>query len=102
MKKIILSLLLVLSLTACDNKKETTPNEKTVIKIVALYPMSGDAAIYGDASRKVAEAFLSEWKTNNPNAKYEYNVHFEDVQLSTHKAVLAMQRIVAKMILMQY
>ncbi|MCL1892312.1 MAG: ABC transporter substrate-binding protein [Alphaproteobacteria bacterium] len=89
----VIAIVAAIALAFSPRRAPMPASDKPVVKIAALYPMSGDAAIYGDASRKVIEAFLSEWESNNPNARYKYEVHFEDVQLSTQKAVTAMQRI---------
>jgi ABC-type branched-subunit amino acid transport system substrate-binding protein len=66
---------------------------RPVVRIVMLYPMTGDMAAFGDANRRVVNAFLPEWKSENPDAKYRYEIIWEDVQFSTAKAVTAMHRI---------
>ena len=53
MKKWLLSLCMVLALTACDNKKEETQaNAKPVIKIGAILPLSGDLAVWGNSEKQ--------------------------------------------------
>ena len=71
-------------------------DDKPVVRIAALYPMTGDAALFGEASRKVVESFMKEWEANNPDARYRYEVRFEDVQMSTQKAITAVQRMAAR------
>ena len=58
MKKWLLSLCMVLALVACDDKKETAQTDaRHVVKIGVLYPMSGDAAAFGDSAKKAADLF---------------------------------------------
>ena len=59
MKKVLLGLLLVLGLTACGEKAETPKeNTKPVVKIGVLYPMSGNAAFFGDGAKKATALFI--------------------------------------------
>ena len=54
MKKWLLSLCMVLALTACkDEKKETTTtNTKPIVKIGAILPLSGDLAVWGNSEKQ--------------------------------------------------
>ena len=55
MKKWLLSLCMALSLSACDNKKadETVQAEdKPIIKIGAILPLSGDLAVWGNSEKQ--------------------------------------------------
>jgi branched-chain amino acid transport system substrate-binding protein len=95
-KKILLALLIIVGLGLVFwPKQKVEQSDKPVVKIVALYPMSGDAAIYGSTARKVADMFLSDFEAKNPKAKYKYEILFEDVQLSSAKAVTAMNKAVS-------
>ena len=91
-----MSLCVVLALMACkDDKKEATQaDNKPTIKFAALYPLSGDGAQYGKTAQNVYQMFMEDFYKNNPNAKYDYEVIFEDVQWSAAKAATAMQKVV--------
>ncbi len=54
MKKLLLSLCMVLALIACkDEKKETTQADtRPVIKIGAILPLSGDLAVWGNSEKQ--------------------------------------------------
>ncbi|MCL2737629.1 MAG: ABC transporter substrate-binding protein [Alphaproteobacteria bacterium] len=65
---------------------------RPVVRVVMLYPMTGDMAAFGDVNRRVIDAFMPEWKAQNPDAKYRYEIIWEDVQFSTARAVTIMHR----------
>ena len=93
MKKFLLSLCMVLALTACDNKKETAQaDSKPVIKIGAMYPLSGDGAAFGDAAQKDAEMFFAEF--NKKSHKFDYKVIFEDNQYVLSKQAILTQKLI--------
>lgn len=101
MKKVLISLVVVgIAIGGWfyfNDKKdiETNTDVKPVVKIVALYPMSGNAAIYGETARKVAAKFMADWEVQNPNSKYKYEIVYEDIQLDPKKAVSAANRHVS-------
>lgn len=76
MKKILLTLCMVLSLTACDEKKATKQSmSKPVIKIGAILPLSGDLAVWGNSEKQ--GLFLAQ--ENLPyNTKFQYKFIIED------------------------
>ncbi len=81
MKKWLLSLCMVLALTACDNKKEETQaNAKPVIKIGASFPLSGNMASIGNAAHKALAASIND-ANKNPNNKYHYELLVENDQM---------------------
>ena len=93
MKKFLLSLCIVLALAACDEKKETAQaNSKPVIKIGAMYPLSGDGAAFGDAAKKDAEMFFAEF--NKKPHKFEYKIIFEDNQYNLAKQATLAQKLI--------
>ncbi len=94
MKKLLLSLCVILALTACDNnkKEETQANGKTVIKIGAMYPMSGDGAAFGAAAQKASEMFFEEF--NKKPHKFDYKVIFEDNQYVLSKQATLTQKLI--------
>ena len=91
MKKLILILGCVLALAACDNKKEET-QEKPVIKIGALYPMSGDGAVFGEAAKNAVKIFFEEF--NRKPHKFDYQVVFEDNQYTLAKQATLTQKLI--------
>ncbi len=98
MKKLIIAVLIIVAIGAIlllSNKPSNAPiGDKPTVKIAALFPMTGDAGVYGQISQKVSKMFLDEFNKNNPKAKYNYEVIFEDVQLSSAKAVSALKKVV--------
>lgn len=81
MRYIILSLLFVLSLTACDNKQEQPlKNEKTTIKIGASFPLTGNMAGIGNAGYKALQASINDANKNSKN-KFNYELIVENDQM---------------------
>lgn len=80
MKKIILGLLLLLSLNACDNKQENTPGEKAIIKIGASFPLTGNMAGVGNAGYKALQASIND-ANKNPDNKFNYELIVENDQM---------------------
>lgn len=79
MRKYLLSLLLVLSLTACGDKaQEISTNGKPTIKIGGIFPLSGSQASMGEAARAGMLQALAE--INQDNLHYKYELVFEDNQ----------------------
>lgn len=91
MKKFLCILCALFAIAGCDSKQ----SDKPVVTIAFLYPMSGDGAIFGDTAKKISDWYLSEFEKNNPNAKYKYDVIFEDVQWSASKTATAAQKVIA-------
>ncbi len=92
MKKLILILCCILAFSACDNKKEQNSNEKLVIKIGALYPMSGDGAVFGEAAKNAVDIFFEEF--NQKPHKFEYQIVFEDNQNVLSKQATLAQKFI--------
>lgn len=85
MKKILLSVCMVLSLTACDEKKETAnADTKPVIKIGATLPLTGDLAYAGQNMKAAMELSLKDLQKTN--LKYDYKLVFEDDGYELKKA----------------
>lgn len=91
MKKWLLSLCMVLALVACKEDKKAEDSGKPIIKIGVLYPMSGDGAFFGDSAKKAADLFFKEFDTTN--AKYQYQLVWEDSQSSPAKAAMAARKL---------
>ena len=94
MKKLLLSLCMILALGACkdENKKEADVNTKPVVKIGVSLPLTGDAANVGNAVKASIGMALDEWKQKN--TKFDYQVVFEDDALQTAKAAMVANKFV--------
>ena len=76
MKKILLSLCMLLALVACNNKKEAEKvNTKPVIKIGASLPLSGDMAETGNNLKAAMSLALADEKAKQ-NLKYNYSIAY--------------------------
>ena len=91
MKKILCVLCALFAITGCDREQSNKP----VVKIAFLYPMSGDGAIFGATAKKISDWYISEFEKNNPNAKYKYEVIFEDAQWSASKTATLANKVIA-------
>ncbi|MBP5399038.1 MAG: ABC transporter substrate-binding protein [Alphaproteobacteria bacterium] len=78
MKKFLLSLCMVLALTACkdENKTNEQANVKPTIKIGAIFPLSGPQASMGEAAKAGMLKALKE--KNMSDLHYNYELVFED------------------------
>ena len=95
MKKWLLSLCMILSLAACDNKKEETQaNAKPVIKIGAILPLTGSQADMGEAAKAGMYKAIDE--KDKSSLHYDYQFVFEDNQ-----AKLASMPAIANKMIMQ-
>lgn len=80
MKKLLLSLCMVLALVACkeEKKQEASADNKPVIKIGAVLPLTGDNSTVGAAVRAGVQAAIDDKAKDN--LKYRYIAVFEDNQ----------------------
>ena len=93
MRKWLLSLFVILALTACkDEKKEASNDTRPVIKIGVIAPLSGDAAIYGEAAMKASDIFFEEFNKND--SKFKYQIIFEDGQHKLSKQAVLAQKLI--------
>ena len=94
MKKWLLSLCMVLALIACKEEKKTeaTANAKPVVKIGAMYPMSGDGAAFGQAAKNASDMYFEEF--NKKPHKFDYQVIFEDNQYVLAKQATLTQKLI--------
>ena len=94
MKKLILTLCLALSLTACGDKASDTSKEenKQIIKIGATLPLSGNEAHMGAAAQHALQMVLEKWQ--NKDTKYTYEIFYENDMLKLDQAALNTQRFI--------
>ena len=88
MKKLILSLCMVLALGACKDEKKDTAQADTrlVVKIGASLPLSGDMTETGKNLQAAMALALNDEKAKQ-NLKYDYQLVFEDDQYDVKKAL---------------
>ncbi|MBE6448588.1 MAG: ABC transporter substrate-binding protein [Alphaproteobacteria bacterium] len=83
MKKFLLSIMIATALSACGEKAETPKeNEKPVVKIGAIFPLSGDSAESGEYARDALIMAMEDVKKQN--LKYDYKALIEDDQFKSN------------------
>lgn len=92
MKKLILSLCIILALGACDNKNKPAEKQGSVIKIGAILPLTGGSAMLG-ASLKAGILAAIEDKQKQ-NLKYEYQAVFEDNRQQPAKSATVANKLI--------
>ena len=86
MKKILLTLCMVLSLSAC--KEDAKPQAQSVIKLGIIAPMSGEYAHFGESMKVAVKMFEEDDKTKN--SAYQYKFFIEDGAFNpTRSAIVA-------------
>ena len=91
MKKFLLSLCMVLALTACDNKKEETQaNNKPVVKIGYIAPMIGQFAEIGQNTKLAIN--LAKEDVNSKNIDFDFIV--EDYGYESPRAATAANKLI--------
>jgi len=86
MKKLMLILSFVLSLSACDNSKKEEAQTKPLVKIAASLPLSGDMAETGQILQSAMLLALQD-EHQKQNLKYDYRLFFEDDRYDVKKAL---------------
>ncbi len=94
MKKLLFVFCMALALVGCKEEKKTEANADTrpVVKVGVIAPLSGDAAIYGDAAKTASDMFLEEF--NKKSSKFKYQVIFEDGQHKLSKQAVLAQKFI--------
>lgn len=91
MKKWLLSLCMLIALTACDNKKEAEQNDnRPVVKIGVMLPMSGEMAEFGENSRYAVE-FAQEDHKGSP---IKFDIIFEDDTFASSRAAVIANKFI--------
>lgn len=83
MRQFVVLLSVFLLLAACNKESKSQKDTRSVVKIGVLYPMSGDGAFFGDSAPKATGLFFKEFDAKN--AKYRYDIVWEDSQSSPAK-----------------
>jgi len=87
MKKTLLTLCMILGLASCGDKaQEQKANEKPIIKIGAILPLTGGAAQLGEGAKNGAIMALEQLNKNSDN-HYKYELIIEDIGLSPSKTL---------------
>ena len=93
MKKILLTLCMILSLTACDDKKETeNADTRPVVKIGVSLPLTGNMAFMGNIAKEAVLMGFEKWK--NKNTKYQYELIIEDDGFEPRKIAVAGNKLI--------
>ena len=87
MKKLLLSLCMVLTLVACKDEKKNEANADTrpVVKIGANLPMTGDMAFAGEAQKASLDMALRD--VQKQNTRYRYELIIEDNVFQPKKTI---------------
>ena len=93
MKKLILSLFMILALGACkdEKKQEADADTKPVIKIGAILPLTGDNSVVGAAVKAGVQAAIDD--KAKENLKYHYVAVFEDNQHAPAKSATVANKL---------
>ena len=94
MKRWLLSLCMVLALVACkDEKKEAAQaEEKPVVKIGVIYPMSGEYAHFGEAMKSAIKIFEDDDKAKD--SAYQYKFFIEDGAFNTARSAVVAKKLI--------
>lgn len=93
MRKILLSLCMVLALSACDNKTQDTKQDtKPTVKIGISLPLSGNMAFMGNIAKEAVLMNFEKWKSQN--TKYQYELIIEDDGFEPRKIATAGNKLI--------
>lgn len=90
MKKWLLSLCMVLALVACKEEKKKAANEKPVVKIGVIVPLSGKYTENGENVRQV----INFAKQNFASSDINFDFVFEDYGYDTMRAATATNKLI--------
>ena len=92
MRKWLLSLCMVLALTACDNKKEEAQaDSRPVVKIGVMLPMSGEIAEFGETSRYAVEFAAAD----HEDSPIKFEIIFEDDTFTPSRAAMIANKFIS-------
>ena len=100
MKKVLLGIL-VLALVGAGiwmykveiiTPTSSVHNDKDVVKIGVMWPLSGDAGYMGESAKVALKLFAEDHKTKN--SKYDYEIVLEDNQLNPAKSAIIAKKMI--------
>lgn len=92
--KFVMILGLGLAMSACGEKEEASVDERPIIKIGAMLPLTGNSQALGNAAKKaLSKAF--EDANQNTNNKLRYELILEDDQMNSQKAHTIINKFVS-------
>ena len=91
MKKWLLSLCMVLALTACKEEKKDA-DAKPIIKIGATLPLSGNLIYIGEGVKNALNMVMEKWQ--QADTKYNYEIVYEDDLLKPQQAAINTQKLI--------
>jgi len=93
MKKIFLSLCVVLALLACkEENKDIKTDARPVIKVGATLPLSGNLAYMGKSAQRALQLALEKWQQKD--TKYRYELIVEDNGFDTKRTLMNTNKLV--------
>lgn len=93
MKKLLLILCLIFSLSCCGDQSDAPKNvEKPTVKIGVIYPMSGEYAHFGEAMKEGIKLFESDDKTKK--SAYQYKFFIEDNAFSASRSAVVAKKLI--------
>lgn len=87
----LLTLALAVFVSGCQKQTEPATEQKPVVKIGVIIPLSGNFAFIGEGIRN---AVLMAKDSLPQNMKYQYEVVFEDDQLNPSRTITAAQKLI--------
>lgn len=97
MKSIIIALvvfaLVGLGIFTLSAKKETSLAGKPTVRVVAIYPMTGNLAHLGEAAKAASKIFFDNF--NKKNHRFNYELTFEDDSFAPQKTVSIVKRLIS-------
>ena len=99
MKKIILTILIIVAIAALLTLKQPRhnemplPDDKPVVKIGVVYPMTGNAAFFGEGAKVAVKLFQED--IENKQTKNKYEIFFEDSQAQPAIGVKAAMKLIS-------
>ena len=81
--------------TGCASKSTTTGAEPTVIKIGAVFPMTGDVATFGESSKNAVTIALEEVNSKGGILGKQVEVIFEDDSNTPANSANAIQKLIS-------
>ncbi|MFA5029532.1 MAG: ABC transporter substrate-binding protein [Patescibacteria group bacterium] len=89
----IIILALIVVATAGCSLSNISKNNKETIKIGALLPLTGGAAIYGDSAQKAAEIAVEEINAKGGINGHKIEINYQDHQCAPQAAISAFQQL---------